>query len=61
MELRVEIVFAEESCQSGVNYKRKRHRTLSYHISSNSLCGSVVNKMATMNLVYECIIVVLTS
>ena len=34
---------------------------LSYHIPSNSLCGSVVNKMATMNLVYEYIIVVLTS
>ena len=51
MELRFEIVFAEE----------RKHRMLSHHISSNSLCGSVVNKIATMNLIYECIIVVLIS
>ena len=61
MELRVEIVFAEESCQSGAIYKRKRHRILSYHISSNSLCEPVIIKMATMNLIYDWIIVVLTS
>ena len=60
VELRVEIVFAEESCQFGAIYKRK-HRMLSYHISSNNLYGFVVNKMATVNLIYECIIVVLTS
>ena len=54
-------VFAEESCQFGVIYKRKRHRMFLYYISSNSLCGSVVNKMATLNLIYECNIVVLTS
>ena len=60
MELRVEIVFAEESCQFGAIYKRK-HRMLLYHISSKTLCGYVANKMATMNLIYECITVVLTS
>ena len=58
VKLRVEIVFVEESCQFGAIYKRK-HRMFSYHISSNNLCGSVVNKMATMNIIYKCIIVVL--
>ena len=56
VEIRVEIVFAEGSCQFGAIYKRK-HRMLSYHISRNNLCGSVVNKMAAMNLIYECFIV----
>ena len=51
VELRVEIVFAEESYQFGANYKRKRLRMLSYHTSSNSLCGFVVDKMAIMNLI----------
>ena len=60
VELRVEIVFAEESYHIGAIYKRKRHHVLPYDTSSNSLCGSVVDKMATMNLIYECIIVVLT-
>ena len=61
VELRVGIVFAEESCQMGAIYKRKRHRMLSYRIPSNSFYGPVLNKMATMNLIYECIIAVLTS
>ena len=61
MELKSRFVFAEESCQFGRSYKRKRHRMLSYHVSSNSLCGSLVKKMATVNLMYECITVVLTS
>ena len=41
--------------------KTKRHRMLSYHTSNNSFCRSVVDKLATMNLTYECIIAVLTS
>ena len=46
VELRVEIVFAEESYQFGAIYKRKRHRMLSYHTSSNSLlCESVASKV----------------
>ena len=62
VELRVDIiVFAEESYQFGAIHKRKWHRMLSYHTSSNSLCGSVVDKMTTMNLICECIIVVLIS
>ena len=61
VELRVEIVLSEESYQFGAIYKRKRHRIISCYTSSNSLCGSVVDRMATMNLIYECIIVVLTS
>ena len=61
MELRVEIVVAKGSYQLGAIYKRKRHRMLSYYISAHSLCGAVVNKMATMNLMYECIIAVATS
>ena len=32
VELTVEIMFAEESCQFGAIYKRKRHRMLSYNI-----------------------------
>ena len=60
VELRVEVVFAEESCQFGAIYKRK-HRMLSYLISSSNSCGSVVNEMTTMNLIYESIIVVPTS
>ena len=61
VELRAEIVFAEESCQFGAIYKRKRHRMIIYNISRNSLCGSVVKKITTMNLIYECIIVDPTS
>ena len=61
VELRVEIVFAEQSYQFGAVYKRKCPRMLLYHTLSNSLCGSVVDEMATMNLIYKCIIVVLTS
>ena len=36
VDLRVEIVFAEESYKVGAIYKRKRRRMLSYHTSSNS-------------------------
>ena len=61
VELRAEIVFAEESCQFGAIYKRKRHRMIIYNISRNGLCGSVVKKITTMNLIYECIIVDPTS
>ena len=32
VELRVEIAFAEELCQFGAIYKRKRYYMLSYHI-----------------------------
>ena len=59
MGLRIEIASAGESYQFGAI--KKRHRMLSYHPPSISLSGSVVDKMATMNLIYECIIVVLTS
>ena len=38
--------------------RRSHGGAVCFHtISSNSLCGSVVNKMATMNLMYKCIIV----
>ena len=59
--LRVEIVCAEESYQFGAVCERKRYRMLSYHTSSNSLRRSVVDRMATINLIHECIIVALTS
>ena len=61
VELRAEIVFAEESCQFGAIYKRKRHRMILHHISRNGLSGSVVKKFTTMNLIYECTIVDPTS
>ena len=47
MELKVEIVFAEESCQFRAIYKRKTapYAFISYSgVSSNSICGYVVNK-----------------
>ena len=34
VELKSIFMFAEESCQFGASYNRKRHRMLSYHISS---------------------------
>ena len=45
MELRVEIVVAEESCQFGAVYKKKNGTViLSYYIlvQGNILCGLVV-------------------
>ena len=62
MELRVGAMFAEESCQFGTIYQKNNGTVSSHIISSNNLCGSVVDKMATKNFIHEeYIIVVLTS
>ena len=48
----------QESCQFGASYNREQHRMISYHISSNSLGGSVMKKNDNnepyMRLYYYC-------